>query len=424
VSRLEIWTGFESTFQPAHDRDVMESTDHDAQRDSDLDLVVAAGVRHLRYPIRWHRVETSPDRYDWAATDAALDAVRRRGLQPVVDLVHHTSYPRWLTDGFADRRFAPHYLAFVEECFARYPWIERYTLFNEPFSTLFLAGHEGIWPPRRRGMPGFVELCGRVLPALTEASRLARRLVPAAEHVWVDTGEHHTGSGSAGKRYAALANDRRFFVLDAFLGRLQQGSARPFVDAVTAAGGGELFDLEPGSVDVVGLDYYAHNQWHFGRTRGAPNTPRPRPLDQLLAEYATRYGRPVAITETNLRGAPSDRATWFRYVLDRAERALSTGVDVRAVTWFPFVDSTDWDSLLTRCDGHIDPVGVCTIDRHGRRTATSLTRSFTAAAHGAPAADLPAYQLQRPVDRWLRGYRDQVDGWQWQRPPTDEVDDE
>jgi beta-glucosidase len=422
--RLEIWTGFESTYQPDHDRDVMESTAHDIRRDADLDLVVDSGVRTIRYPIRWHRVEARPGRYDWDDTDQAMAALRSRGLTPIVDLVHHTSHPRWLDDGFADERFGPHYLAFVRACCERYPWISAYTLFNEPFSTLFLAGHEGIWPPRRRRAGGFVELCRQVLPALTEASRIARRLLPHAEHVWVDTCERHTGEGVAGERYARLANDRRCFMLDAFLGRVSADGSRPFVEEIVAAGGEALLDLEPGFVDVIGLDYYAHNQWHFGPGRGAPHTSAPEPLDELIIEYANRYERPVAVTETNLRGSPSDRATWFRYVLERAEVAVAAGVDVRAVTWFPFIDSADWSSLLTRCEGEIDPVGAYAVDERLERRATTLSRSITAAAKGARADELPAYELQAPVDRWLRGYRSHVEDWVWQSVlPEDRVAD-
>jgi beta-glucosidase/6-phospho-beta-glucosidase/beta-galactosidase len=399
----------------------MESTRHDARRGADLDLVVASGVRTIRYPIRWHRVEVAPHRYDWDDTDRAMAAVRARGLTPIVDLVHHTSHPRWLDDGFADRRFGEHYLAFVAACCERYPWIPRYTLFNEPFSTLFLAGHEGIWPPRRRGVHGFVELCQRVLPALTEASRTARRMLPDAEHVWVDSCEQHTGEGIGGERYARLANDRRFFVLDAFLGTARDGGDRPFVDAVVAAGGAPLLHLEPGLVDVVGLDYYAHNQWHFGPAGGVPHPPDPVPLDELIGVYARRYGRPVAITETNLRGSPSDRATWFRYVLERAERAAATGIDVRGVTWFPFIDSADWASLLTRCEGEIDPVGIYALDARLERSATSLSCSVSAAAGGARSADLPAYVLQTPVDRWLRGYTAHVEDWVWEPHPDHDL---
>ena len=420
AARPEIWTGFESTYQPDHDRDVMESTAHDVRRDADLDLVVGTGVRTIRYPIRWHRVEATPGRYDWHDTDRAMEAVRARGLTPIVDLVHHTSHPRWLDAGFADERFGPHYLAFVEASLERYPWISKYTLFNEPFSTLFLAGHEGICPPRRRRVAGFVQLCRQVLPALTEASRLARHMLPDAEHVWVDSCEHHTGEGD-GAHYAELANDRRFFLLDAFLGTARGDASRPFVDEVVAAGGGSLLELEPGLVDVIGLDYYAHNQWHFGPGWGVPHTPSPMPLDELIADYAHRYDRPVAITETNLRGSPSDRATWFRYVLERAEMAVAAGVDVRAVTWFPFIDSADWCSLLTRCEGEIDPVGIYEVGERLQRRATSLSRSVTAAAAGAPARDLPAYVLQTPVDRWLHGYNAHVEDWVWEPFPDEDL---
>jgi beta-galactosidase GanA len=74
-------------------------------------LLQAAGVSRLRYPIRWHRVESREGQYDWRTTDETLGYLRDRGLRPIVDLVHHTSYPRWLEDGFADKRFGPAYPA-------------------------------------------------------------------------------------------------------------------------------------------------------------------------------------------------------------------------------------------------------------------------------------------------------------------------
>jgi hypothetical protein len=38
---------------------------------------------------------------------------------------------------FGNRRFRTAHLGYVEAFARRYPWIESYTLFNEPFSTLF-----------------------------------------------------------------------------------------------------------------------------------------------------------------------------------------------------------------------------------------------------------------------------------------------
>jgi beta-glucosidase/6-phospho-beta-glucosidase/beta-galactosidase len=417
---IEIATGFESTFLPSHDRDVMETTGHDRRWRRDLQLVRAAGVRSVRYPIRWHRVQPAPGVFDWRHTDEVLAAHADLGLRPIVDLVHHTSYPAWLTDGFADPRFRDAYLAYVEAFFERYPDTQRYTLFNEPFSTLFLCGHEAIWPPYHRGIEQFVAICGNVIPALVDACQLAADLAPDAAHIWVDACEHHTGAGDAGSRYADFANDRRFFVLDAVLGRLTDDDDRPFARAVAAAGGASLFDLTPGSVDVVGLDYYAHCQWHFPDGEPVVPTPTPVPLADQIATYADRYQLPVALTETNLRGTGSDRASWFKYVLEQCECAAARGVDVRSLCWFPFIDSADWDSLLYRCEGSIDPVGVYWLDRGLERRSSSFTHSFVRAAHGTPAAALPAYEFQEPAASWLAGYRPHMAHWNWQAPPATE----
>ncbi len=50
-----------------------------------------------------------------------------------------------------------------------------------------------------------------------------------------------------------------------------------------------------------------------------------------------------------------------------------------------------------------------------------MSAAYAAAARGLPAADLPAYRFQPPVDRWLRGWLPQMAHWDWQEPPPDEV---
>jgi beta-glucosidase/6-phospho-beta-glucosidase/beta-galactosidase len=127
---IEFIGGFESTYLPAHDADVLETTGHTAQWRQDLFLLRACGVSRLRYPVRWHRIESTPGRYDWSGTDEVLGFLRDHGFRPIVDLVHHTSYPRWLEGGFADPRFGPAYRRYAEAFAQRYPWIEEYTLFN------------------------------------------------------------------------------------------------------------------------------------------------------------------------------------------------------------------------------------------------------------------------------------------------------
>lgn len=414
--------GFESTYQPRFDVDVAETTGHVRRWRADLDLLRSCGVGRVRYPVRWHRIEAVAGRYDWAATDEVLGYMRDNGLRPIVDLLHHTSYPRWLRRGLADRRFAAAYLAYVEAFALRYPWVEEYTLFNEPFTTFLLCGQEGVWPPHLRGLEGFVTLARNVLPAVADASRRLRELLPEARHVYVDTCEGHAAAAPDAGPHAAFANDRRFFLLDLLVGR-EAARDRPFVAAVVAVGGADLLDLEPGRVDVLGLDYYAHTQWLWldAAGRGTTPTPRPDPLSTLILTYWNRYQLPCALTETNIRGYASDRASWLKYTLEQCEVASARGVPMEGYCWFPSVDSCDWDSMLTRSSGHIDPVGVFWLDADLDRRASSMSEAYTLAATGTPAADLPAYRFQPPVSEWLRGWLPQMSHWAWQDPPPAEI---
>jgi beta-glucosidase/6-phospho-beta-glucosidase/beta-galactosidase len=411
---------FESTFQPAFDADVAETTGHVERWRADIDLVRETGVTELRYPIRWHRVEAERGSFDWRATDEALEYIRESGLRPIVDLLHHTSYPLWL-DGFADPAFGPSFLRYVMAFAERYPWVPAYTLFNEPFTTFFLTGHEGIWEPHYRSLEGFVSVANNVMPALTAASRLCRALLPDAQHVHVEVCEHHTAIEPGGNAVVDYANDRRFLLTDLFLGRPIDES-RPFVSDVRAAGGARLLALEPGSIDVLGVDYYAHNQWAWdARGLGTTCPPAPLPLAEVIGQYWERYGLPCILGETNIRGYPSDRATWLKYTLEQCERARDAGVPVEGYCWFPFVDSCDWDSILSRCDSSVDPVGVYWLDEGLERRPSSMSAAYRLAASGASSSALPAYKLQRPVSRWLTGWLPQMADWDWLAPPADEV---
>jgi len=411
---------FESTFQPAHDVDVAETTQHVQRFEEDLALLASCGIETLRYPVRWHRIECEPGEFDWATADATLNALHDKGFRPIVDLVHHTSYPAWLSD-FGDARFADAYLRFAEAFARRYPWVEAYTLFNEPLSTLFLCGHEGIWPPYHRSLETFLSLVEKVLPAVAEASRMYKELLPDARHVYVDTCERHMAGNAAGEELCRLANDRRFFVADLFLGR-ELDPDRPFVRSALDAGFDELLTMEPGSIDVLGLDYYAHCQWEFtAADAGTVPASAPLPLADQIAEYWDRYRLPLILGETNIWGAPSDRASWFKYTLEQCEAARAAGVPLEGYCWFPFIDSADWDSLLFYCHGNIDPVGVYSLDAEFERREGSMARSFRSAVAGTPASGLPAYDFQEPVAGWLQGYRPAMEHWEWEPPPDDEI---
>ncbi|WP_461475538.1 family 1 glycosylhydrolase [Microbacterium sp. HJ5] len=416
--RRDFIGAFETTYLPDADIDVGESTEVSARWATHLDALQEAGVTRLRYALPWHRIAQDPDAFDWSRCDAEMDEIRRRGLEPILDLVHHTSYPRRLAGGFADPAFAGEFVRFAEAVATRYPWISAYTLFNEPFATLFLAGHESLWPPFGTGMEGFVKLAESVLPAIVSAWRIFDERLPDAEHVWIDTCESHAGSPGGPADYAAFANDRRHLLLDLVLGH-DLDPRRPALAALVEAGGGALLTLEPIRIDVLGLDYYPHSEWWYVEDGPVSPAPAPRGFAAVASDYHRRYGLPMLLAETNVRGLPSDRATWLRYMLDQYERAVKDGLPLSGFTWFPLVDSCDWDSLLALPINHRDPVGVYDLTRGGRARVNELTAAWELAAAGAPVDELPAYRLQSPCDEDLRGFFAALD-WQWQDPPNPE----
>ena len=373
--------GFESTYHPGTGVDALDVTGHHTRWRTDLQHLQDAGVRHVRYPLRWQRIQPAPGTFDWAGTDAVMGHLHDTGAVPIVDLVHHTSYPDWLRDGFRDAGFPDAYLRYVEAVAYRYPWLAAYTLFNEPFAALFLAGHEGLWPPYDRGDQGLRRLMDNVLPAIARAGVHLRDALPRAHHVWVDTAEHHRGRGRAGEAHAAMANDRRHVVLDLFLGH-QLDLGRPFLGALVGGEDDPLLHLPRLQVDLLGLDYYCHSEWHYDDAGGLAPSRHPEGFAAVAQAYWERYGLPVMLAETNLRGLATDRASWLRYMLEQYEVALSRGVPLHGYCWFPHVDSADWDSLLARCAGRVDPVGVLELAADGSRRETGFSAVWGRAARG------------------------------------------
>ena len=100
----------------------------------------------MRYPVLWERV--APDGLstaDWAWTDERLGLLRESGIRPIATLLHHGSGPR--ATHLLDPRFPEKFAAYAAAVAARYPWIDDYTLVNEPLTTARFSALYGHWYP-------------------------------------------------------------------------------------------------------------------------------------------------------------------------------------------------------------------------------------------------------------------------------------
>src|SRR5687768_9475956 len=120
---MKYLSGFESTHIFGSGQDVLQLTKHTELYQEDLKLAKLVGLDAMRYSAPWHSIEKIKGVYNWDWMDRALLSMRKLGIQPILDPLHHTSFPQWLKGGFANPEFVESYLRFVTAIAERYPWV-------------------------------------------------------------------------------------------------------------------------------------------------------------------------------------------------------------------------------------------------------------------------------------------------------------
>jgi beta-glucosidase/6-phospho-beta-glucosidase/beta-galactosidase len=403
--RFEFLTGFEGTYIFGSGLDVLETTEHTLRFEADLRTLAADGVRSFRACVPWHRIEEQEGVYDWRWLDGYLAQARDLGLDPIVDPLHHTSFPDWLAGGFADPRFEATYLAFLRAFALRYPWVRRYTIINEPLVTAWFCGYCAVWQPKQSGHDSFVPMILAVCRTICRATDMLAELVPGAQFVHVDSCERHHALDEASLNHAWFENERRFLVLDLVLGRVDRNHPLWSYLLENGAAPADLAALaaQPARIDVLGLDYYSHSElaWRDGGAE-RETAHEVQGFAATALEYVRRYDLPVMLSETNLRGTVPDRIAWLKYMVHECEQLVQAleplGAPFLGFCWYPYIDSTDWSSLVREARRDIDPQGVFSLDPDFERRRTELSDIYAGLIAGAlSAADIPAYDFSDDV---------------------------
>jgi len=344
--------GFECSTMQFHDGrrvDAAAASGHDRQVAEDYGLVAAHGLLTARDGLRWPMIERTPGVYDWSSWLPMLRAADNAGVQVIWDLLHF-GYPDWIADGFSPElpeRFAAFCMAaarvFAEERDAT-PW---WAPVNEISYWAWAAGHKGYFQPLgdQRG-----DECKRQLVRCAIAGMDACRAFDArARFVHTDPVVHvipHADTDAA-RDEAGHERQLMFHSWDAVAGRLWPD-----------LGG------RPDLLDVVGVNYYADNQWVRDATRPewaldrrsvGLAQPGYRPLHEILIEVWDRYGRPMIIAETGAEGA--NGPGWLRYVCGEVAVAREAGAVIEGVCLYPVIDYCGWgDGRHCRC-GLIETCG-------------------------------------------------------------------
>jgi len=372
---LEVWGGIECTVNRVGDdwRDQTRLSGHHA-RIEDLDRIGALGIRTLRYPILWERTEIEPGVFDWAWADARMERLRSLDIQPIVGLVHHGSGPAWTS--LLDDGFASGLAAFAAAVAERYPWVRDWTPVNEPLTTARFSALYGHWYPHARDEGLFwLALLNQI-----DASRLSmqaiRVRVPGARLVQTeDFGvTYGTEVCAAQVRHENL---RRLATWDLLSGRVTPSHG--LYERIAVFGFADRLDAiaaQPSPADVIGLNHYAtsdrfldHRLERYSPERHGGNgiiryadleavrvlDDETRGWDPLFDRLWARYATSIAVTECHLGCSVDQQIRWLSDCWDAARAARLRDVPVEAVTVWALLGSYDWNSLLTRADGHYEP---------------------------------------------------------------------
>ncbi|MGC1481378.1 MAG: family 1 glycosylhydrolase [Chthoniobacterales bacterium] len=306
--------------------------------DKDLAALKKIGVTHYRFSVSWARCEPQPGVYNEAAIRRYAEMARRleeAGIEPVVCLWHFT-FPSWLYDrkkpaesNWLHPLARTHWRAFVDRMVrATAPYTNHYAPQNEPNGQITTAYLVGQWPPGMDLAFGhYWKAIDASVAMFRDAAQQIKAIKPTAKVMSVEAlpwWEH-----------PPFAPGR--LIYDTML--------HQNVDHLD-----RIHDV----CDIVGINYYYSEKATLLGVLAVPHQRGkdfsmmgwridPQGLYNEIQRVATRYGKPMMITENGI-ATPDDskRIAYVETHLAAIARAIRDGYDVRGYFAWSLADNYEW----------------------------------------------------------------------------------
>jgi beta-glucosidase len=308
------------------------------QFDRDLEALAKIRPTHYRFSIEWGRVETEPGVYDEKALARYVEMARRLkalGIEPVVCLWHFT-FPDWLYDARHPGRsnwlhplVRTHWNAYVDKVVrAMAPHVKYFAPQNEPNGQITTAYLVGQWPP-----------------AMTLAVGHYWKAIDASTGMFRD----------AAARIKAIKPSAKVLSVEA-LPWWERAPLDPggLIYNTMIHGNTDHLDRVYDVCDILGINYYYSQAPGIlsllaGPYRRGPNFTmmgwriNPDGLYKEIRRVATRYGKPMMITENGIATRDdAKRITYMQNHLAAIARAIRDGYDVRGYFSWSLADNYEW----------------------------------------------------------------------------------
>ena len=312
--------------------------------EEDFDLAAELGNNTHRLSIEWARIEPEDGRFDQEVIlhyRHVLEALRKRGLSPMVTLWHFT-LPQWFADrggwesSGAVARFARYSEMMAKELG---DLVDLWVTINEPMIYLAQSYGTGVWPPGKKGAWRVLRVFGRLVRAHRASyDRLNRQL---------DREGYQARVGIA-KNVVTYEPYRRYSELDGIFIRLAD---RLFNH--------QFFIWTRGKHDFIGVNYYFHYRIRYRPTKISSFFHEVHTENREVSDLGweinpdgmfdalmsmSRYKLPVYVTENGIASADDGkRPRALVAMVKEVYHAIKAGVDVRGYYHWSLLDNFEWE---------------------------------------------------------------------------------
>jgi beta-glucosidase len=314
--------------------------------EQDFDLARALGHNAHRFSLEWSRLEPEPGRWDDSAFEhyrEVLEALRHRGLEPIVCL-HHFTNPAWFArrGGWLAADSADLFVRYVEGVAERLDGVRYWLTINEPTVYAKNAYVGGLWPPQRKGS---WSSAARVLRNMARGHRAAYRALhrrhPGARvgfaHSipWIEPCDPRRALDRMAARGRDLLLNRSFLTLIGGRGSLDFLGINYYTRTVVR--------WAPGGLKAVaGTECLDPSHGHRGVASDIGWEVYPPGLGHALASYAD-VGVPIMVSENGI--ATTDerlRSRFLRDHLTEVAGAIGRGVPILGYIHWTLMDNYEW----------------------------------------------------------------------------------
>jgi beta-glucosidase/6-phospho-beta-glucosidase/beta-galactosidase len=366
--------------------DQMESCGHYRHWRKDFDLVEELGLQFLRYGPPIHTTLVAADKYDWEFADVTFAELKRRNINPIVDLCHF-GVPDWLGN-FQNPDFPEVFARYALAFAKRFPWVQLYTPVNEMFICAQFSAKYGWWNEEGTTDLTFVTALKHIVKANVRAMQEILKIRPDAIFIQSESSEYFHAENPAAIKPAEIENSRRFLSLDLNYGHRVDSEMYEYLldNGLTRD---EYHFFLGNSLHhhcILGNDYYWTNEHRVSADGMSRASGEIFGYSEITRQYYNRYRLPVMHTETNIAEGPNgdEAVNWLWKEWANVLRVRNDGVPTVGFTWYSLTDQIDWDTGLREANGRVHPVGLYDLNREIRPVGRSYKQLIADWGHVLP----------------------------------------